>query len=77
MTIYGEDIYIATGGTGSVIPGSNKLFRAQISGVFTPPVEVGTFTGIGDYGFSGIAAPEPSILAAAGLGALALWRRRK
>ncbi|MCW5939245.1 MAG: hypothetical protein KIS64_06310 [Fimbriimonadaceae bacterium] len=77
MTYYGNDVYIATGGTGSVIPGSNKLFRAQIAGTFTTPVEVGTFSGIGDYGFSGIAAPEPSILLAAGMAALVLRRKRK
>jgi hypothetical protein len=78
MTVYGDYYYIATGGAGAVIPGSNRLFRVETNPIeFGAPQAVGPFTGVGDYGFSGIAAPEPSILLAVGIAALVLRRKKK
>lgn len=77
MCRYGTEIYVATGGPGSVVSGSNKLYRTSIAGSIQPPVEVGLFAGVTDSGFSGLATPEPSVMVAAAVGLLALLRRKR
>lgn len=72
----GDYIYFCTGGPGSVIPGSNKLYRfLRIDP--TSVAEVGPLNGVTGWGFSGLAAPEPGTFATCLLGMLALLRRNK
>lgn len=77
MTWLDGDVFVATGGPGSVIRGSNSLYRTSIAGSLQEPVLVGEFVGIGGSGFSGIAAPEPSLMLAAAAAPLLLRRRRR
>ncbi|MBV6457746.1 MAG: hypothetical protein HONBIEJF_00865 [Fimbriimonadaceae bacterium] len=68
--------YMATGGPAGIFKGSNSLYTVANDGTATV---VGAFdaTTIKGFGFSGIAAvPEPSTMAAFGLGAALLARRR-
>lgn len=77
MTTDDVFMYAATGGPGSVIAGSNKLYAMDMSMPGSAWVEKGTFTGMDGWGFSGIAAvPEPSSCIVLG-SLLYLARRRK
>lgn len=70
-------VYIATGGPGSVIAGSNSLYSATIQGTLRMPTQIGVFNGIGGSGFSGLAVPEPALLASLGVLLALAVRRRK
>ncbi len=72
MTFQNGLAYFATGGPGGAIPGSNELWSIDFDRI-PEMTRVGAFNGIGGKGFSAIAAPEPSSLAAILL-ALGGWR---